>query len=232
MNSTPDPVPSKHSGAFTLIELIVVIVVIAIVAVIALPVSGMVLNSGYRTKCASNLRQVGTAIASYSADHDGYLPGPLWRFQSCWYHDGDYGALGTLLAPYLGLTLDSEIRRADVMVCPAWQKGAPYAEEVLFVANMDVSLGSTTVNPWGDGDLLDAEGETNDNSNAVHAKKIVSLTDAGLSRTWALQDLDSLTPLPNVPKGIATKPVHGDTRNTLYFDFHVEPMRVGTNLTP
>jgi prepilin-type N-terminal cleavage/methylation domain-containing protein len=222
----------RRSGAFTLIELLVVIVVIAVLAAIALPVFGMVQKSGYRTKCASNLRQVGTGIASYSGDHDGYLPGPLWEFQSCWYHDGDYGTLATLLAPYWGLALDSEKRKAEVMVCPAWQKRAPYAEDSLFVVNTSVKLGDSVVNPWGDGDLLDSEGETSSNSDAVHAKKLVALTDAGLPRTWAMQDLDSLTPLPNVPKGIAPEPVHGDIRNTLYFDFHIEPMRVGSKLKP
>ena len=58
------------------------------------------------------------------------------------------------------------------------------------------------------------------------AKKLVALTDAGLSKTWAIQELDLGSPFQKIPRGIAPKPVHGEIRNTLFFDFHVEGVAV------
>lgn len=67
-------IKSRFLKAFTLIELIVVIVVIAILVAIFLPVISTVIKNGRTTKCASNLRQIGTAMFSYANEHNGYFP--------------------------------------------------------------------------------------------------------------------------------------------------------------
>ena len=66
--------------AFTLIELLIVIAVIGLLLAIAVPVLMMVRETSNRTQCQSNLRQIGTAIYSYSATHDCLPIGRVTRF--------------------------------------------------------------------------------------------------------------------------------------------------------
>ena len=214
--------PSARRKAFTLIELLVVISIIAILAGLTMAVSGTVRKSADRTKCLTNMRTVGTAIGSHMADHEGVLPGPLWTWQSCWYDDGDTGALGTILAPYLGQAATSEKQKMEVLVCPSWQRGSPYRQDQSLIMNVAVMLNGVAVNPWGDADLEDDGNAANDTNDPAVPKRLLQFTDLSLSRVWALQDLDALNPVPKVPRGIAQKPVHGDQRNALFFDFHAD----------
>ena len=59
---------------FTLIELLVVIAIIAILAAILFPVFARTKEKARSTACASNLKKLGLAFASYRADYDGKLP--------------------------------------------------------------------------------------------------------------------------------------------------------------
>jgi len=72
------------TGGFTLIELLVVIAVIAIIAAILFPVFAKVREKARQTSCASNLKQLGLAIAQYTQDYDEAYPlaaygGATWR---------------------------------------------------------------------------------------------------------------------------------------------------------
>jgi prepilin-type N-terminal cleavage/methylation domain-containing protein/prepilin-type processing-associated H-X9-DG protein len=55
--------------AFTLIELLVVIAVIALLIAILLPALGAARRAARSAACLSNLRQLGTAMVAYTADH-------------------------------------------------------------------------------------------------------------------------------------------------------------------
>jgi prepilin-type N-terminal cleavage/methylation domain-containing protein/prepilin-type processing-associated H-X9-DG protein len=66
------PTPSRRG--FTLIELLVVIAIIAILAAILFPVFAKAREAARKTQCASNAKNLGTAMLMYVQDYDEVLP--------------------------------------------------------------------------------------------------------------------------------------------------------------
>ncbi len=65
---------NRHTGAFTLVELLVVVAIVALLVGILLPALGMARELGKGVKCLSNLHQFGAAVFAYHAEHDGRYP--------------------------------------------------------------------------------------------------------------------------------------------------------------
>lgn len=63
-----------NKKGFTLIELMIVIAIIAILASILVPNFVKARAQGQLTACKSNLKNIGTAMEMYSADHNGRYP--------------------------------------------------------------------------------------------------------------------------------------------------------------
>ncbi len=62
---------NKHG--FTLIELLIVIAIIALLAALLFPVYVRARGKGDQAACASNLKQIGLAMAQYSQDNEGLM---------------------------------------------------------------------------------------------------------------------------------------------------------------
>jgi prepilin-type N-terminal cleavage/methylation domain-containing protein/prepilin-type processing-associated H-X9-DG protein len=94
--------------AFTLIELLVVIAIIAILAAMLLPALSKAKESAKKTKCTSNLHNMGLAMLMYADDNDGFIPrgnDPLW-----W----------KVLTPTLGGRTTNDFGKVQIYLCPSY----------------------------------------------------------------------------------------------------------------
>jgi prepilin-type N-terminal cleavage/methylation domain-containing protein len=64
----------RSPRAFTLVELLVVIAIIVLLLAVLLPALQQARAAGKLAVCASNLRQIGTAIQAYAVDSGGFIP--------------------------------------------------------------------------------------------------------------------------------------------------------------
>ncbi len=212
----PSPTTRPRSSGFTLTELLVVIAIIGVLAAIILPTVSAVRRAANLAKCKANLHTVGIAILQYVQDNKQVFPGPMATARvlpSYKTFGSSRSQLAEFIGPYLGLTelTDNKYHNADALICPAWwaAAGAPVP------AKNDLNA------LWG---VVGEDSVFGVRSNGVIKRRVPqNINDLGgyLARTGVITEFDTM-----VHTAAALPPWHGNVRNTLYADGHVQSASV------
>ena len=225
--------PGSCGGGFTLIELLVVIAIIAILAALLLPALTRAMQRATQAGCMSNFRQVHVAMQLWLDDNQDWLPPGqgaaygLWNGQMITYTQSSNGDLAYYLATYLAYPApDATLRQAKVMLCPGFARSVKGSVTNLVTYYRDgTSIDNYSTNSVGFDPFGYPAGYPGD-SGPPH--KITEVqAKAPLTQVWYISDVDSVA-WPGGWGGIEmpAKPVHGSTRNYLYFDGHLGKKKV------
>lgn len=224
--------------AFTLIELLVVIAIIGILASLILTALARAKEKAYRAQCVSNLKQVGVAIELYASDHGNRLCGPTWQGIYENYDNIDTKRMPFYLATYLGLPAPHvEAHSAMIVRCPSaahhWKNADPTTSDMSlqrplsYIASIEVTnINSGIVTrPFGYPNSALPPGYTNVIIDEL-PKKVNEIYNP--SRSWALVDADqeNAVNLAGYYSFQPSSPTHGKVRNELFFDWHVDAVKV------
>jgi len=196
------------AAGFTLIELLVVIGIIAIVAAILFPVFATARENGRRSACASNLKQLATAIQLYAQDYDEHLPGRTFTFT----------AQGVPIT--WDIAIQRYIKNVQVLMCPS-DSSSPRIN-VPGIGNQLSRSYAITANTTGRS-LSEVP------ASASTVLLLETMMFFNLPNQWNLDseigilNKETLTPVPPV---VSEKPDfrHNESGNYVYLDNHLKSL--------
>lgn len=221
--------PVYCASGFTLTELLIVIVIIAVLSAISIPVVSGLRNSANQSACASNLRQISSAVLAYAAENNGSLPSRISPVSGR--SMGVSYILPDPLAPqkseskkghsdgqkdyYMPYLLQSYTGDADIWQCPGNKVGWEVTNgAITYIINNQ----GFTKPPRLFGRLIGNGIEIGD--PVTNPKKLASLPD--LARTWMVATADRYNYPLDAYVTNDIQPAYKGKRHYVFFDGHIE----------
>ena len=207
-------------------EVLVVITIVAVLATVLFSLTTSMRKKASSAISVSNLRQIGTAITSYTSDNNDTLPGPVLSDHFPRYQNNAIsGQLGWLLKDYLSSepqpdnpqprmfyssALDYPAAKTDARN-PASRQKPSY---VVFARQTDPVTGATF---WPMGNYN--PNSSGNKTSAMTAAQLASRETRG--KLW-ITEIDQIIRPSTASYGAEKEPPHGKFRNTLMFDYSVK----------
>jgi prepilin-type N-terminal cleavage/methylation domain-containing protein/prepilin-type processing-associated H-X9-DG protein len=131
---------SRSHHAFTLIELLVVVGIIAILIALLMPALIAARKNARSIQCAANLRQLTTALITYSVEWKGAFPPNSADIDQYWFTDS---AVGRYIRS--GIAMPDGTIAGGVLVCPDDLEGAIRSYSMNFFASSYISAAPAAV---------------------------------------------------------------------------------------